>query len=142
AGGDRASPPPVAPGRARLEVYSSSPRGWGDRVRGAWTGRRTCTMDEPSFAELVDQARGGDPHAARLLIERYESAIRRQVRFALRDNRLRRRLGETDVCQSVLGQFFVGLWAGRFEFDGPEQLVALLKEMVRNKIIDQARYWG
>jgi RNA polymerase sigma factor (sigma-70 family) len=99
-------------------------------------------MDEPSFAELVEQARRGDPQAARLLIERYASAIRRQARFALRDNRLRRRLGETDLCQSVLGQFFVGLWAGRFEFDGPEQLVALLKEMVRNKIIGEARYWG
>jgi RNA polymerase sigma factor (sigma-70 family) len=99
-------------------------------------------MDEPSFVELVDQARRGDPQAARLLIERYESAIRRQARLALRDNRLRRMLGETDLCQSVLGQFFVGLWAGRFEFDGPEQLVGLLKEMVRHKVIGQARYWG
>jgi RNA polymerase sigma factor (sigma-70 family) len=98
-------------------------------------------MDEPGFAELVERARGGDPQAGRLLIERYETAIRRQARFALRDNRLRLMLDESDVCQSVLGQFFVGLWAGQFEFDGPEQLVALLNEMVRNKVIAKARYW-
>jgi RNA polymerase sigma factor (sigma-70 family) len=99
-------------------------------------------MDEPGFSELVEQGRRGDPDAARLLVERYESAIRRQVRFTLRDNRLRRVLEESDICQSVLGQFFVGLWAGRFEFDGPEQLVALLKAMVRHKITSTARYWG
>jgi RNA polymerase sigma factor (sigma-70 family) len=111
---------------------------------GERRGDRTeaLTMDEPSFAELVERARLGDPQAARLLVERYESAIRRQVRSALRDNRLRRRLGETDVCQSVLGQFFVALWAGRLAFDGPEQLVALLKEMVHNKVVGKARYWG
>jgi RNA polymerase sigma factor (sigma-70 family) len=98
-------------------------------------------MDEPGFAELVERVKQGDSQAARLLLERYEPAIRRQVRFTIRDNRLRRLLGETDVCQSVLGQFFVALWAGRLEFDGPEQLVGLLKEMVRNKVIDKARYW-
>jgi DNA-directed RNA polymerase specialized sigma24 family protein len=41
----------------------------------------------------------------------------------------------------VLGQFFVGLCAGQFEFNGPEQVMALLREMVRNKLTDQARYW-
>ena len=100
------------------------------------------TMDEPGFSELVERARQRDPEAARILIERYESAIRRQVHFALMDNKLKRVLEETDICQSIMTQFFVGLWAGQFEFDGPEQLVGLLKEMVRNKITDKSRYWG
>jgi DNA-directed RNA polymerase specialized sigma24 family protein len=99
-------------------------------------------MDEPTFSDLIERAKQGEPDAARLLIERYESAIRRQVRFSLLDNHLRRVLEETDVCQSVLGRFFVGLWAGRFEIDRPEQLVALLKKLVKNKIVDQARYWN
>jgi RNA polymerase sigma factor (sigma-70 family) len=98
-------------------------------------------MDEPSFSELVERARRGDPEAAQLLIERYEPAIRRQVRFALMDNRLKQVLEETDICQSIMAQFFVGLWAGQLEFDGPERLIGLLKEMVRNKITDKARYW-
>src|SRR4051812_42859041 len=98
-------------------------------------------MDEMGFAELVDRAARGEREAALWLIERYESAIRRQVRFSLMDNKLRRVLEETDICQSVMGQFFNGLGAGRFVLDGPEQLIGLLKQMVRNKITDQARYW-
>jgi DNA-directed RNA polymerase specialized sigma24 family protein len=98
-------------------------------------------MDGIRFAELVERAKRGDSEAARWFIERYESAVRRQVRFALMDNRLRRVLEETDVCQSVMGQFFTGLGQGRIDLDGPEKLVRLLKQMVRNKITDQARYW-
>jgi DNA-directed RNA polymerase specialized sigma24 family protein len=99
-------------------------------------------MEEPSFAELIRRSRRGDPEAARWLVERYESAVRREVRFSLKDNSLRRVLDEADVCQSVMAQFFVGLWAGRFEVSGPEQLIALLKTMVRNKVVDRARYWN
>src|SRR4051794_16014024 len=98
-------------------------------------------MENQGFAELVHRAGRGEQDAARCLIDKYESAIRRQVRFTLMDNRLRRVLEETDICQSVMGQFFIGLWAGRFELDGPEKLVGLLKQMVKNKITDQARYW-
>jgi RNA polymerase sigma factor (sigma-70 family) len=98
-------------------------------------------MENVGFAELVSRAGRGEKDAALWLIERYESAIRRQVRFTLMDNKLRRVLEETDICQSVMGQFFNGLEAGRFSLEGPEQLVGLLKQMVRNKITDQARYW-
>jgi RNA polymerase sigma factor (sigma-70 family) len=98
-------------------------------------------MENEGFADLVNRAGRGEKEAAHRLIERYESAIRRQVRFTLMDNKLRRVLEETDICQSVMGQFFNGLGTGRFVLDGPEQLIGLLKQMVRNKIIDQARYW-
>src|SRR3954469_21725085 len=98
-------------------------------------------MGSPGFAELVSRAGRGEKEATHRLIEQYESAIRRQVRFSLMDNKLRRVLEETDICQSVMGQFFNGLGAGRFELEGPEQLIGLLKQMVRNKITDEARYW-
>jgi DNA-directed RNA polymerase specialized sigma24 family protein len=99
-------------------------------------------MEEPSFAELIGRFKRGDPEAARWLVERYESAVLREVRFSLLDNPLRRVLDETDVCQSVMAQFLIGLWAGKFEVSGPTQLVALLKTMVRNKVVDRARYWN
>ena len=75
-------------------------------------------MENPGFAELLDRAGRGEREAALWLIQRYESAIRRQVRFTLLDNRLRRVLEETDICQSVMGQLFSGLRAGRFATGG------------------------
>jgi DNA-directed RNA polymerase specialized sigma24 family protein len=98
-------------------------------------------MPDQSFAELVKRAAEGEREAVDSLIQCYGSAIRRQVRFTLMDNKLRRVLEETDLCQSVMGQFFHGLGAGRFALDGPEQLIGLLKQMVKNKITDHARYW-
>lgn len=98
-------------------------------------------MAEPTFAELVEKARRGDPEAARSLVDRYQGAIRREVRFAILDGRLRRLLDETDVLQSVLGRFFLDLGAGRYDFEGPEQMAGLLREMVRAKVADHARYW-
>jgi RNA polymerase sigma-70 factor (ECF subfamily) len=76
------------------------------------------------------------------LIERYGPAIWRQARFSLRDNLLRRMFDEADVCQSVLGEFFFGLKSGQFELNTPEQLLGLLREMVRKQILRQARYWS
>ena len=98
-------------------------------------------MLNQGFAELVKRAGQGECEAAQCLVTQYEPALRRQVRFTLMDNKLRRVLEETDVCQSVMGQFFNGLSTGRFELDGPEQLIGLLRQMVKNKITDQARYW-
>jgi len=99
------------------------------------------TMADPTFGELVSRARGGDPEATRALVDRYQGAIRREVRFAILDGRLRRLLDETDVLQSVLGRFFLDLGAGRYDFEGPEQMAGLLREMVRAKVADHARYW-
>jgi DNA-directed RNA polymerase specialized sigma24 family protein len=98
-------------------------------------------MEETGFNELVERARQGDAEAGRWFVDQYESAIRRHVRFSLMYNKLKRVLDESDVCQSVFGQFFVGLRDGRFEFDRPEQVIALLREMVKNKLTDRARYW-
>jgi DNA-directed RNA polymerase specialized sigma24 family protein len=98
-------------------------------------------MPNLGFTDLVKRAGQGEQQAASDLMERYAPALRRQIRFTLMDNKLRRVLEETDICQSVMGQFFSGLSAGHFVLDGPEQLIGLLKQMVRNKITDHARYW-
>jgi RNA polymerase sigma factor (sigma-70 family) len=96
-------------------------------------------MDEgPSFAELMRRVRAGDDAAAALLVRRYESAIRRTVRFRLVDTRLRRVCDSMDICQSILASFFFRAASGQYELDTPEQLLKLLAVMARNKVADEA----
>lgn len=91
-----------------------------------------------SFPDLLVRVRAGDQSAAEELVRRYEPEIRRAVRVRLTDPNLRRAVDSADICQSVLGTFFVRLAAGQFEFDDSTQLVKLLARMVRNKVIDHA----
>jgi RNA polymerase sigma-70 factor (ECF subfamily) len=95
--------------------------------------------DSPSFQDLLQRVRGGDQDAARVLVERYEPAIRRAVRFRLADARLGRVLDSMDVCQSVLASFFLRVATGQYDIAEPEQLVKLLVAMARNKLAMQAR---
>jgi RNA polymerase sigma factor (sigma-70 family) len=95
--------------------------------------------DEPTTRELLDRIRAGDGDAAADLVRRYEPEIRRAIRVKLTDPRLRRLLDSLDVCQSVLGNFFIRVAAGQFELDNPAQLLGLLVTMARNKILDHAR---
>jgi RNA polymerase sigma-70 factor (ECF subfamily) len=57
----------------------------------------------------------------------------------LRDQRLSRLFDSMDVCQSVWGSFFVRTAAGQYDLDCPEQLLALLVKMTRNKLVSAAR---
>jgi len=61
------------------------------------------------------------------------------VRRRLTDPNLRRVLDSIDICQSLLGRFFEGVVAGRFELTNEEQLLNLLATMARNKITSHAR---
>lgn len=95
--------------------------------------------DDPSFADLIRRARQGEEQAAAELVRRYEPAIRRAVRFRLTDPQLRRVCDSLDVCQSVLGSFFVRVASGQYTLDTPEQVLRLLTTMARNKLLNQAR---
>src|SRR5262249_45610094 len=44
-----------------------------------------------------------------------------------------------DICQSVLGNFFVRAAAGQFDLEDPQQLLRLLVTMARNRLRDHAR---
>jgi RNA polymerase sigma-70 factor (ECF subfamily) len=94
---------------------------------------------DPTFDDLIKRLRAGDQAAAAELVQRYEGAVRRTVRFRLTDARLRSVLDSTDVCQSVFASFFVRAAAGQFELHAPEQLVKLLVTMARNKLASQVR---
>jgi DNA-directed RNA polymerase specialized sigma24 family protein len=92
-----------------------------------------------SFRELIAKVRAGEAGAAQELVERYEPAIRRAVRFRLAGSRLARFLDSLDICQSVLASFFVGASDGRYDIVEPEQLLKLLVAMARNKLACQSR---
>lgn len=91
------------------------------------------------LAELLTRVREGDEEAARLLVQRYESAIRIAVRTNLSDPRLRRQFDSLDVCQSVLASFFFHLSSGSYDLSVPAQLSALLTKMAQNKVRMRAR---
>src|SRR5207253_3150939 len=76
--------------------------------------------------------------AAEELVRRYEATVRLAVRVRLDQSELRRLFDSTDICQSVLGTFFVRAASGQFQLDTPEQLVKLLVTMARNKLINHA----
>lgn len=97
-------------------------------------------MSANPFAALLARVRAGDPAAAEELVRTYEPAIRVAVRASLVDPKLRRQFDTVDVCQSVLGSFFVRMAAGQFDLTDPAQLVALLARMTRNKVATRARY--
>jgi RNA polymerase sigma factor (sigma-70 family) len=96
-------------------------------------------IDSPSISELIRRVRSGDQDAATELVERYSPAIRRAVRFRLADARLGALFESMDICQSVLGSFFIRAASGQYKLETPEQLVKLLTTMAHNKLISQAR---
>jgi RNA polymerase sigma factor (sigma-70 family) len=116
------------------------------RERGLYTGRKfafihaeAAMSNELSFQDLMEQVRRGDGDAAAELVRRYEPAIRRVVRLRLTDARLRRTFDSMDICQSVLGSFFVRAALGQYEIASTDQLLKLLAQMARHKVMDQMR---
>jgi RNA polymerase sigma-70 factor (ECF subfamily) len=96
-------------------------------------------MSEPTFTELISRIRGGEEQAATDLVRRYEPEIRREVRFLLRDPFLRRSFDSMDICQSVMGSFFLRAALGEYDLNRPEDLIRLLISMTRNKVVDATR---
>ena len=95
-------------------------------------------LEDDDFAELIRRIRRGDAQAAQELIRKYEPAIRREARLRLGPS-LRPLFDSMDLCQSVLGSFFVRIAAGHYELDSPARLMKLLVVMTRNKVREKAR---
>lgn len=94
-------------------------------------------MSQPGgFVELLRRARAGDQDAATQLVRQYEPALRLAIRVRLTDPGLRRLVDSLDICNSILGNFFVRVASGQYELETPEQLLKLLSKMAHNKIID------
>src|SRR5262245_18744068 len=100
---------------------------------------RTPMCEPVPFEDLIRRVRAGDQAAAADLVSCYEPAMRWAVRFRLADARLGNVLDSMDICQSVLGSFFVRAASGQYEIDQPDQLLTLLVTMARNKLVAQGR---
>jgi RNA polymerase sigma-70 factor (ECF subfamily) len=96
------------------------------------------TLDA-EFAGFIRRIRAGDDRAAEELVRRYEPLIRLEARMRLTDPGLHRLFDSMDVCQSVLGSFFLRAAAGQYELDNPRRLLKLLVAMTQNKVALQAR---
>ena len=96
-------------------------------------------LNDNEFSDLMRQIRAGDQDAARQLVESYEPEIRRAARLRMTDPQLRRLVDSIDICQSVFGRFFKSASDGALEMQKPEQLLALLTTMTRNRVIDEHR---
>jgi RNA polymerase sigma-70 factor (ECF subfamily) len=95
--------------------------------------------ESQSFADFMRRVRAGDQQAATELVRRYETEIRREVRMRLSDPRLYRVFDSMDICQSVLGSFFVRAALGQYELNEPHQLLKLLMAMARHKLAFEVR---
>ena len=91
--------------------------------------------DNNSFMNFLDRVRAGDQRAAEELVRMYEPEIRREVRLRMRDPRLRRDFDSVDICQSVLGSFFVRASLGQYDLQKPEDLIKLLRENFSGEVV-------
>jgi DNA-directed RNA polymerase specialized sigma24 family protein len=94
-----------------------------------------------SFLETIARLRDRDERAAAELVERFGPQLRRIARFQLGRTGLERCLESMDVCQSVMAVFFQRLTAGELDLETPEQILALLRVMVRNCVFDKCDYF-
>jgi RNA polymerase sigma-70 factor (ECF subfamily) len=98
-------------------------------------------MPAAPFFELIRRVRDGDAEASAELARLYEPAVRIAVRARLTNRGLRRVFDSMDICQSVMGNFFVRVALGQFELDSPDQLIKLLVTMARNRLTQRARQY-
>ena len=92
-----------------------------------------------SFTELIERVRSGDEQAASQLVREFEPAVRRELRFRLRDRRARLELDSMDISQSVLSNFFLRAATRQYDLNEPGDLVKLLATMTRNKVAEKLR---
>ena len=91
---------------------------------------------DESFADLIRRVRSGDAKATAELVRQFEPEIRRRVRYwlRLRGPELRSVIDPLDVCQLILADFFALRSLEQRGLDRPEQVLALLTTMARNKL--------
>src|SRR5436305_12557599 len=95
--------------------------------------------EQLAFEDLIARVRAGDERSAAELVRRYEPEIRREVRFLLRAPFLSGSFDSMDMCQSVMGSFFLRAALGEYDLNQPQDLIRLLISMTRNKVVDATR---
>ncbi len=95
------------------------------------------TSLESDFGALMRQIREGSETASRELVVNYGRHVLRMVRRKL-SRSLRSKFDSQDFVQAVWASFFA-FQPDRYRFDRPEELVAFLTEMARNKVVEVVR---
>src|ERR1022692_267011 len=96
--------------------------------------------ESTSFLVLIGRVKAGEWKAAEELLRQYESIVRRAIRVRMVNPALRRTVDSMDLCQSVMGSFFVRTALGQYDLGSPEQLIGLLVQLARNKVADHVRH--
>lgn len=97
-------------------------------------------MSERSFTELIEGVRQNDQGAIQEFVERFGPHIQRIARIRMRGSHLQRLVESVDICQSVLADFCQRAGEGRFELQTPQQLMALLATMTRNRVLKKVAF--
>jgi RNA polymerase sigma factor (sigma-70 family) len=91
------------------------------------------------FQDLLQRVRAGDDAAASEMFYRYEADVKRVVRAIMRVEWMRRGADPSDIYQSVMASFFIRAALGQYDISTPDQMLALLKRIAKNKVADLAR---
>ncbi len=95
-------------------------------------------MDSPQkLQELLRRIREGSQEAIQELYDRYSHHVLRVVRRRL-DQKLRAKFDSADFTQAVWASFFIEP-RHQFQFQRPEELIAFLANLARNKLVDVLR---
>jgi len=95
------------------------------------------TSLQKDFGSLMRQIQEGSQAASRELVVNYGTYVLRVVRRKL-SRSLRSKFDSQDFVQAVWASFFA-FQPDRYQFDRPEELVAFLTEMARNKVVEAVR---
>jgi DNA-directed RNA polymerase specialized sigma24 family protein len=95
--------------------------------------------DMSSFSELLSRVRAGDDAATSEIFRTYAPHVKSLVRSLMRIQSVRLMAEPSDVYQSVMASFFIRAAVGQYDIDEPRQLMALLKAMAKNKVVDLTR---
>jgi RNA polymerase sigma factor (sigma-70 family) len=94
-------------------------------------------MPADDFQLLIESVRDGSEDAAWTLIEEYGPYVLRTVRKSLNAG-MRSKFDSQDFVQAAWASFFLGKHRSA-KLDSPQELIAFLAAIARNKVIDEVR---
>ena len=98
-------------------------------------------MNHADFPDLIARVRAGDDAAAETLVRAFEPELRRYVRTRF-GSRLPNLQDPTDAVQSAFLRLWLGLRAGLWNLDKPDDLVGVLIVIARHRVLDHAAVDG
>jgi len=89
------------------------------------------TVNSRTDSELLERVKASDADAFRVLFERYQPIVFRQVRY---------QLGESDAAHDVVQETFVRIWDRRYSLQPELSFLAFALRISGNLVRDAARH--